>query len=509
MSVSSFLGDRGDKPAVVMASSGEVVTYREVDQRSQRLAALLFRAGLRAGDHIAVLMENDPRYFEVCWAGLRSGLYVTPINWHLKADEVAYILRDCGASALVISHGLAGLAEQLAPHLGDMPVKLAVGGTIGGFEIYEESVRAEPTELTHAGTEGSLMFYSSGTTGRPKGIRRDLPGAQFGSASLALVDRMKDRYGFSEQSVYLSPAPLYHAAPLAWSTAVQRIGGTVIVMEQFDAAAALDLIERHRVTHAQFVPTHFVRMLKIPLEQRSAVDLSSLDVVVHAAAPCPVEIKERIIVWFGPIIHEYYAGSEAYGTCAIGPQEWLSHKGSVGRLLSGQLHILDEEGREVPPGTPGGIWFEGGTRFEYHNDREKTQGAFNDWGWSTLGDIGYVDADGYLYLTDRASHMIISGGVNIYPQEVENALILHPQVDDAAVIGVPDPDMGEQVKGVVQLAPGFIPGPELEESLIRYCRERLAAYKCPRTIDFVPELPRLPTGKLLKRELRSRYWPTV
>jgi long-chain acyl-CoA synthetase len=490
-----------------MASSGTVVTYRQLDEGSRRLAGLLHRAGLRRGDHMTVLMENDPRYFEVCWAGLRSGLYVTPINWHLKADEVAYILEDCGASAIVTSHGLAELAQRLSPRLGDVSVRLALGEAVAGFDAYDDAVGAVPSDATGQEVEGTLMFYSSGTTGRPKGIKRDLPETAFGDAQLALVERMRDRYGFSESSVYLSPAPLYHAAPMAWSTSLHRIGGTVVMMEQFDPTNALELIERFRVTHAQFVPTHFVRMLKLPAEQRNGADLSSLRVVVHAAAPCPVEVKEQMMRWFGPIIHEYYAGSEANGTCAIGPQEWLTHKGSVGRMLNGRLHILDENGQELPPGTSGGIWFEGGSRFEYHNDPEKTRGAFNDWGWSTLGDIGYLDADGYLYLTDRASHMIISGGVNIYPQEVENVLILHPEVDDAAVIGVPHPDMGEQVKAVVQVASGSPPGPELEQTLILYCRERLAGYKCPRTVDFVSELPRLPTGKLLKRELRSRYWP--
>jgi acyl-CoA synthetase (AMP-forming)/AMP-acid ligase II len=314
-------------------------------------------------------------------------------------------------------------------------------------------------------------------------------------------------YRFSNQTVYLCPAPLYHAAPIGWSTAAQRIGATVVVMEKFDAVRALQLIEEHRVTHAQFVPTHFVRMLKLPDDDRLKFDHSSLEVVVHAAAPCPVEVKQRMIEWWGPIIYEYYAGSEGNGFCAVGPEEWLQHPGTVGKPVMGTLHILEEDGTEVEPGGVGQIWFDSGAKFEYHNDPAKTASAFNAAGWSTLGDIGRIDDDGYLYLTDRASHMIISGGVNIYPQEVENALALHPDVADVAVIGVPNAEMGEEVKAVVVPAEGATAGPELERDLLAYCRSRIAHYKCPVSVDFVVELPRLPTGKLLKRQLRSQYWP--
>src|SRR5690606_18528510 len=355
--------------------------------------------------------------------------------------------------------------------------------------------------------EGAWMFYSSGTTGRPKGILQPLSGAPFGSALPALATAMQLMWGFSGDTRYLCPAPLYHAAPLGWTTSVQRLGGTAVVMERFDAEEALALIERHRITHAQLVPTHFVRMLKLPEERRRAYDLSSLQLAIHAAAPCPVEVKEQMLEWWGPIVHEYYARSEGNGLCAIGPEEWLEHRGSVGRPIGATVHILDEEGNELPPGEPGQVWFESGTVFEYHNDPAKTASAFNDKGWSTLGDVGYLDEDGYLYLTDRISHMIISGGVNIYPQEVENLLTMHPAVADVAVIGVPDPEMGEQVKAVVQPADPSQAGPELEAELIAACRERLAGYKCPKSVDFVDELPRLPTGKLLKRELRQRYWP--
>ncbi len=496
-----------DRPAVVMGGSGEVVTHGELEHRSRQLAQLLFARGLRPGDHLAVLLENHPRYFEVFWAAQRSGLYLTPINWHLTAEEAGYIVEDCGASALVTSAGLAGVASQLTPHLGAVTTRLVVDGELDGYERYEDAIAEHPATPLDEELEGAWMFYSSGTTGRPKGIKHPLPDAPFGSAPPALVTMVQLLYGFSADTTYLCPAPLYHAAPLGWTTSTQRLGGTVVVMEQLDAESALELIERHRVTHAQFVPTHFVRMLKLDPERRSAHDLSSLQVAVHAAAPCPVEVKEQMLRWWGPIIHEYYSGSEGMGLCALGPEEWLEHRGSVGRPLLGVVHVLDEQHRELPAGTPGQIWFESAATFEYHNDPEKTRSVYDEQGWSTLGDVGYLDEDGYLYLTDRVSHMIISGGVNIYPQEIEDLLTMHPAVTDVAVIGVPDAEMGEQVKAVVQPADPDAAGPDLAEELTALCRAHLAGYKCPRSVDFVDELPRLPTGKLLKRELRRRYWP--
>jgi acyl-CoA synthetase (AMP-forming)/AMP-acid ligase II len=349
------------------------------------------------------------------------------------------------------------------------------------------------------------MFYSSGTTGRPKGIKRDLPKVGFGQSEEALVMLLRGAYGFGADTRYLCPAPLYHAAPMGWTISTQRIGGTVVLMKRFDPLETLRFIDRYRITEAQFVPTHFVRMLKLSDEERLRYDLSSLRTVVHAAAPCPIEVKAKMLEWWGPKIHEYYAGSEGVGMCAIGPEEWLAHPGSVGKAVRGVVHIVGEEGQDLPTGEVGQIWFETESRFEYHNDAAKTAEAWNDRGWGTIGDVGYLDDEGYLYLTDRVSHMIISGGVNIYPQEVEDALILHPKVSDAAVIGVPDPDMGEAVKAVVQLDPAFDASDALAEELIAFCRERIAHFKCPRSVDFVDQLPRLPTGKLLKRKLRDRY----
>jgi acyl-CoA synthetase (AMP-forming)/AMP-acid ligase II len=500
------VAERPDAPAVIMADSGEVVSYAELDDRSKRLGQLLYAAGLRPGGHIAVMLENHPRYFEVFWGALRAGLYITPINWHLKAEEAGYIIEDCGATAVVTSHALAEVASQLEPHLAHASVRLMMDGTVSGYDSYEEAIAAHPAEPLAHEIEGTYMFYSSGTTGRPKGIKPRVQPQPFGSGGGALITLIRHMYGFTADTVYLCPAPLYHAAPLGWSTTAQRLGATVVVMEKFDPVRCLELIERHRVTHAQFVPTHFVRMLKLPEAQRRSFDTSSLEMVVHAAAPCPVEVKRQMIEWWGPIVNEYYAGSEGNGFCALDSEQWLAHPGSVGTPMLGAIHILDEDGNELPKGEAGQIWFESELTFEYHNDPVKTAGAYNDRGWSSLGDIGYVDDDGYLYLTDRASHMIISGGVNIYPQEVENELTVHPAVTDVAVIGVPNADLGEEVKAVVIPADPAAAGDDLASELISYCRSRLAHYKCPVTVDFVDELPRLPTGKLLKRQLRERYW---
>jgi acyl-CoA synthetase (AMP-forming)/AMP-acid ligase II len=493
-----------DKPAVLMAASGHALSFAELEARSNQLAHLLRSRGLGRDDHIAVLLDNHPRYLEACWAAQRSGLYFTPINWHLGADEAGYILRDCGARALVTSQRFTELMGRLGPSLEGVTTRLSLDGELPGFERYEAALAGRSEKPVVDESEGAVMLYSSGTTGRPKGIVRPLKHLPFGTGSI-LELLLQHMYGFGEDTRYLCPAPLYHAAPLGWSMTAQRLGGTVVVMEKFDGEDALRFIEQHRITQGQFVPTHFVRMLKLPAEVRARYDLSSLRTVIHAAAPCPVDVKRQMIDWWGKIIHEYYAGSEGNGFCAIGPEEWLAHPGSVGKSLRGAVHIVGEDGREQPPGEVGQIWFEGAERFEYHGDPVKTAGAWNEQGWSTLGDVGYLDADGYLHLTDRISHMIISGGVNIYPQEVEDALLLHPAVADAAVIGVPDEDLGETVKAVVQLARREDASPALADELIAFCRERIAHFKCPRSVDFADELPRLPTGKLLKRVLRDRY----
>jgi len=500
----AIAADRPEGVAVVQSRTGAVVTYAQLEAASNRLAHLFRERGLVPGDHLAVFLDNDPRYFEVVWAGIRAGLYVTPINWHLGPDEAGYIIDDCDAVALVTTAAFADVVRGLGRWLDRVVTQISLDGGIDGFERYDDLVVDVPAVPIDDESEGTWMFYSSGTTGHPKGILPPLPGGRLGTPP-ALAMLMQTLYGFDDTSVYLSPAPLYHAAPLGWSICTQRLGGTVVLMERFDPEAVLAAIERYRVTHVQFVPTHFIRMLKLPEEVRQRYDLSSLRAVIHAAAPCPVEVKRRVIEWLGPIVYEYYAGSEGTSFVAVDSEEWLAHPGTVGRPMLGTPHILDDHGDELGEGDVGQIWFESPVRFSYHKDPAKTAEAFNERGLTTIGDMGYVDGDGYLYLTDRVSHMIISGGVNIYPQEVENLLSLHPAVADVAVIGVPDEDMGESVLAVVQPASPGLATPETARELVAHCREHLAGFKCPRSVDFVDELPRLPTGKLLKRVLRERY----
>ncbi|HZP30967.1 MAG TPA: acyl-CoA synthetase [Acidimicrobiia bacterium] len=498
-----------DKPAYVMAGSGEVVTYRQLDERSNRLAQLFAAAGLGFGDHIAICMENNARYLEVAWAAQRSGIYFTPINYHFNADEIANILDDCDARAFVTSTFLGDRLGELHTKMpARVETRLVIGGPVDGYESYEDAVARFPAEPIPEQLEGHAMMYSSGTTGRPKGIRYTLERRPVGSPSPFLAG-FATTYGLGPGAVYLSPAPLYHSAPLQFCIAVTRLGATCVILEHFDAEAALAAIDKYHVTHAQWVPTMFVRMLKLPAEVRDKYDVSSLQLAIHAAAPCPVQVKEQMIEWWGPILFEYYAATEGMGSTMISSEEWLEHKGSVGRAFNCTVHILDEEGNEQPTGEPGVVYFEAGpttAEFEYHKDPAKTASTRESHGWASVGDMGYLDAEGYLYLTDRRDFMIVSGGVNIYPQEAENLLVTHPKVMDAAVFGVPNPEMGEEVKGVVQPVDMAEAGPELERELLAFCREHLAHYKCPKTIDFEAELPRQPTGKLYKRLLRDRYW---
>jgi acyl-CoA synthetase (AMP-forming)/AMP-acid ligase II len=502
VNISDHAADRPDAVAL-LGPGDEQVTYAELHERADRVAGLLHEAGLRRGDAVALMLPNRREFLEVAWACQLSGLYYVPINTHLTFDEVSYIVDDCQARAMFIDSSMHQLAADLLDANPHVEVRVAVGADWAGWRSYDASLAGVSSAAPRS--DGSEMLYSSGTTGRPKGIRRPLPTENGSWAQAVLEQALLAGYRMTSDSVYLSPAPLYHAAGINYTMAVNRVGAATVLMAKFDAEETLRLIERHRVTHAQFVPTMFVRMLKLPAEVRARYDVSSLQCVLHAAAPCAVDVKQAMLDWFGPIIHEYYGGTEGFAGSTIGPQEWLAHPGSVGRPLT-PVHVVGEDGAELPVGETGEIFFEGGPEFSYFNDPEKTRSVSNDRGWRTLGDVGYVDADGYLYLTDRSTFMIVSGGVNIYPQETENVLIMHPKVADAAVFGVPNEEFGEEVKAVVQPLDGIEPSPELADELIGYLREHLAAYKCPRSVDFDPELPRDPNGKLYKRRIRDRYW---
>ncbi len=503
MQIRPHLG--ANKPAVVLHPSGTVITFEDLEARANRLAHRFRQAGLREGDTVAILMENNEHIHAVMWAARRSGLYYVPINTHLTAAEAAYIIDNSNAKAIIGSAPLRGTCVGLAEHLpGGLPGLLMIaGGDSSGWERYPECVADQPDTPIEDEIEGDLLQYSSGTTGRPKGIKRELPHvspAEAPGMMSALVGFWMD-----PDAVYLSPAPLYHTAPSVWSMNVQAGGITTVVMEKFDAEGCLDAIQRHRVTHAQFVPAMFVRMLKLPQDVRDSYDLSSLKRVMHAAAPCPVEIKKQMMDWWGPIIDEYYASSEAIGSTLITAEDWLAHPGSVGKPMLGGVHIVGEDGTEQPPGQAGEIYFEGGYSFEYLNDPTKTAESRGKHGWVTVGDVGYLDDEGYLYLTDRRHHMIISGGVNIYPQEAENLLVTHPKVLDAAVFGVPDDEMGQRVMAAVQTVEEADATDQFGDELMAWLRDHLSHFKCPRSIAFEAQLPRTDTGKLYKNGLIEKY----
>lgn len=499
--ISDYARQWPDKAALRMTDDGSQMSYRDLEMLSDALAGQLAATGLKVGDHVAILMENRPEFLVATWAFSRAGLYWTPINWHLTAEEIAYIVKDCGARALISSSIRQTVLDQVGVACPGVVIWLCDAQGPSGFA---PRGMAPPLPVPYESIEGSSMVYSSGTSGRPKGIKRLLTGAAFGL--LGAGDQMvRGLYGWDAETRFLCPAPLYHAAPLNFALATHRSGGTVLLMRGFDPVELLAAIERERVNRVWLVPTMMIRMLKLPEAERRAFDLSSVTHVVHSAAPCPRQVKQAMMDWWGPVLHEFYAATEGNGMTAITPQEWLAHPGSVGR--SADVRIVGEDGELMAAGEVGTIHFANSwRRFEYHNDPAKTAEAHDANGWSTIGDMGYLDAEGYLFLTDRKTHMIIAGGVNIYPQEAENVLALHPAVEDVAVIGVPHPDYGEEVKAVVQLVSGMPPSDDLALDLMAYCSAHLARYKCPRSVDFVDRLPRMPTGKLLKRELRTRYW---
>jgi fatty-acyl-CoA synthase len=492
-----------DKHAFIMGASGEAVTFAELDAKANQIAQLLRASGIQTGQHIAMMLKNCREFIEVVFGCSRAGVVFTPISTHLKKEETAYIINNCNARLFIASASLADVATEAAEHAPELLRKFIVGGETAGFEDWQSAVASQPSDEISDQSLGVPMLYSSGTTGKPKGIFRAPQNTDLDAPHpLKLVGAY---YGFSDTTVYLSPAPLYHSAPLFYNTLNMTGGGTSIIMDRFDPEQALALIERYEVTHSQWVPSMFIRMLKLPEGIRERYDVSSMQRAIHAAAPCPIDIKRQMINWWGPVICEYYSSTEGVGFTLIDSEDWLAHPGSVGRPLTGVPKILDDEMKVLAPGEIGQIYFDEIGRFEYFDEPGKTDEAFDTRGWGTVGDMGYLDADGYLYLTDRKNFMIITGGVNVYPAEIEGLLVTHPQIADAAVFGIPNEEYGEEVKAVVQLLDHEEAGDALSGDLILWMKERLSSVKVPKSVDFMEQLPRMDNGKLYKRHLMDAY----
>lgn len=496
--------ERPDDPALIFAPTGEVTTWAQLDRRSTQIARLLADRGLRRGDHIAFVSENHPVCFELVWAALRSGLYYTPVSSLLTTAEASEVFAQTRASVLFASAKCAPAAAEAADAWGGIVHRFAFGDAVpAGWTDLDDALASVPAQRLEDEPEGAPLWFSSGTSGRPKAVVRPLPEMPGDPVALHYATT----FGLDADTVHLCLGPLHHAAPIGFSTAVHRLGGTVVLTDKFDPETVLRLIEQYRVTFSHMVPTMFVRLLKLEPEVRARYDLSSLRRVIHGAAPCPVEVKQQMIEWWGPVIDEYYGGTEGVGSTTISATEWLERPGSVGKASRGIIHITDDAGNELPVGEEGLVYFENpGAVTEYRDDADQTAAITHPAGWQTLGDIGRLDEEGYLFLTDRWSHKIITGGVNVFPREVEDVLLAHPAVLDAAVIGVPHPDMGEEVRAVVQLVEPDRASDALAEELVAHCRARLAKHKCPRTVEFDPCLPRQDNGKLYKRLIRERYW---
>jgi long-chain acyl-CoA synthetase len=480
-------------------------SYDELNARANQLCRALAARGVAPGDAVALLCGNRPEFVEVVGATTRVGLRLTPINWHLTGSEIGYIVDDCEARVLVADARFAGAARQAARLAPRATVRLAVGGEIAGFESYDAALEGQDPGDPGQPVAGNQMLYTSGTTGRPKGVYR-----RRARASSLLPPLLRTAAFRPGDDLALVTGPLYHAAPLALNLMLPLgCGVGCVLMDGWDAEETLCLVEQHRITHTHLVPTMFHRLLQLPPERRAAFDLSSLRWAVHGAAPCPVHVKQRMIEWWGPVIHEYYAATEG-GSTFIEAREWLEKPGSVGRVVEGQVvEVRDEAGEPLPPGAVGTVYFgapeDEAQRFEYFGAPEKTASAYRGTRF-TLGDMGHFDSDGYLFLTGRSAEVIISGGVNVYPAEIDAVLLMHPAVADAAAVGVPDDEWGEAVKAVVVPATGTATDARLAEEILAHCRAQLAGYKCPRSVDFTDELPRLPTGKIVRRSVRDRYW---
>ncbi|WP_235174727.1 AMP-binding protein [Tomitella biformata] len=499
--------DREPDRLAVVVPGGASITYGDLAWKSRALAQDWIGRGIEAGDRVAIVMENCADYLVVAIAALRAGVRLVAVNIHLTAAEAVHVVVDSDARLVVVGEAFVDVAVAAQAGAARPPAIVVAGGVseaTGVPGLYDSLADPGPADAS-ATRQGTFMFYSSGTTGKPKGILRAVPDVSFAQGD-SLTEVFSKIWGFDSDSVWLNSAPLYHAYPLQSCTSVIRWGGTLVLTGKFDAEESLRLIDRHGVTHSSMVPTMFVRFLRLPAQTRARYDVSSLKTVLHAGAPCSQPVKQAIMDWWGPVLYEFYGGSENIGMVLIGPQDWLAHPGSVGKPAPGTISVLDGEGLPTGPNERGTIWFDAAPQFSYHHAPEKSAEVFDAEGRATLGDLGYLDADGYLYLDGRRTDLIISGGVNIYPAETEQRLAEHPAVFDVAVIGVPDDEYGQQVKAVVQLEGGHVSGPEMAETLIAYCREQLAAYKCPRSVSFEESLPRTPTGKLLKRVLMDREW---